>query len=131
MWLQWLLPAGPLIALPYLLTCALIAALFPRAAVSAGTSVMLEMSAGVLLFSGVFLVTDPVTAPRHWLARILYGALAAVFVMVLRHFGRFECVAYFGILLANALSPVLDRFCWGAAYRVRERWQIRRGGGRI
>ena len=123
--------ASPLIALPYLLTCALIAALFPRAAVSAGTSVMLEMSAGVLLFSGVFLVTDPVTAPRHWLARILYGALAAVFVMVLRHFGRFECVAYFGILLANALSPVLDRFCWGAAYRVRERWQIRRGGGRI
>lgn len=55
--------ASPLIALPYLLTCALIAALFPRAAVSAGTSVMLEMSAGVLLFSGVFFVTDPVTAP--------------------------------------------------------------------
>lgn len=122
--------ASPLIALPYLVTCALLAALFPRAAVSPGTSVMLEMSAGVLLFSGVFLITDPVTAPRHWLARILYGAGAAVFVMLLRHFGRFECVAYFGVLLANAFSPVLDRFCWSMAYRVRERWQIRRGGGR-
>lgn len=66
---------------------------------------MLEMSAGVLLFSGVFLVTDPVTAPRHWLARILYGALAAVFVMVLRHFGRFECVAYFGILPGKRPVP--------------------------
>ena len=123
--------ASPLIALPYLLTCALIAALFPRAAVSPGTSVMLEMSAGVLLFSGVFLINDPVTAPRHWLARIVYGAGTAVFVMLLRHFGRFECVAYFGILLANAFSPLLDRFCWGLAYRVRERWQTRKGGGHV
>ena len=64
---------------PYLLTCALIAVLFPRASVSAGTSVMLEMSAGVLLFSGVFLITDPVTAPRHWLARIVYGMAADVY----------------------------------------------------
>ncbi len=121
--------ASPLIALPYLLTCALIAVLFPRASVSAGTSVMLEMSAGVLLFSGVFLITDPVTAPRHWLARIVYGISAAVFVMLLRHFGRFECVAYFGVLLANAFSPVLDRFCWSLVYHVQEFRQSRKGGG--
>lgn len=104
--------SSPLITLPYLAVCAILAALFPRANILPAQSVMLELFTGLLLFAGVFLLCDPVTAPRHWLARIVYGCLAGALVMLLRHFGRFECCEFFAVLLANAFSPLLDRSCW-------------------
>lgn len=104
--------ASPLILVPYLIVCAIIAALFPRASIDAGTSVSLELCTGLLLFSGVFLLSDPVTAPRFWLARILYGVIAAILTMILRHYGRFECCEFFAVMLVNSFSPLLDRSCW-------------------
>jgi Na+-translocating ferredoxin:NAD+ oxidoreductase RnfD subunit len=104
--------ASPLITLPYLATCGVIAALFPRAAITPSSSVMLELCTGLLLFTGVFLLCDPVTAPRHWLGRVAYGCIAGILVMLLRYHGRFECCEFFAVLLVNSLSPVLDRTCW-------------------
>lgn len=65
-----------------------------------------------LLFAGIFLLNDPVTAPRHWLGRLLYGAFAGILVMALRYFGRFEDAACFAVLLVNAFAPILDRWSW-------------------
>lgn len=48
---------------------------------------MMELCSGYLLFAGIFLLNDPVTAPRHWLGRLLYGAFAGILVMALRYFG--------------------------------------------
>ena len=115
-----------LITVPYLLICGAGAALFPRAAITPTNSVMLELCTGLLLFTGVFLLGDPVTAPRHWLARIVYGCMAGGLVMLLRHYGRFECCEFFAVLLVNAFSPVLDRTCWHVTHRV-FRWWKRRG----
>ena len=104
----------PLVVLPYLAVCTLMAALFPRAPIDPATSISLELCTGLLLFSGVFLLSDPVTAPRFWLARICYGVLAAILTMLLRHFGRpeFECLECFAVRLVNSFSPLLDRWCW-------------------
>ncbi|MBR5540556.1 MAG: RnfABCDGE type electron transport complex subunit D [Clostridia bacterium] len=104
--------SSPLILVPYLIVCAIGAALFPRASITAVTSVSLELCTGLLLFSGVFLLSDPVTAPRFWLARILYGVIAAILTMILRHYGRFECGEFFAVMLVNSFSPLLDRSCW-------------------
>lgn len=104
--------SSPYILLPYLLTCAVIAAVFPRADMSAGASVQLELCTGLLLFCGVFLISDPVTAPRFWLARILYGIAAGVLVMVLRYYGRYECCEFFAVLMINPFAAILDRTCW-------------------
>lgn len=101
-----------LITLPYLGTCAAIAALFPRMTGGSVSSVMIELCSGYLLFCGIFLLNDPVTSPRHWLARILYGGIAGALVMLLRHFGRFEEGACFAVLLVNAFASTLDRLCW-------------------
>lgn len=117
--------ASPLIVLPYLLTCAACAALFPRTAGSAGNSVMMELCSGMLLFTGIFLLTDTVTAPRHWLGRVVYGVLAGALVMSLRHFGRFPCTAFFAVLLVNAFAPVIDRWCWRLVYTLRGHLQRR------
>lgn len=113
--------SSPLILLPYLAVCALMAALFPRAAIDAGTSIPLELCTGLLLFSGVFMLSDPVTAPRFWLARVAYGALAGILTMLLRHYGRFECCEFFAVMLVNSFSPLLDRSCWKLAAWVRRK----------
>ena len=115
----WMRGSGSLlIVTPYLATCTLLAWAFPRS-LSSG-AVLIELCTGLLLFTGVFLLCDPVTAPRHWLARVCYGILAAVLVMGLRHFGRFECCEFFAVLMVNALAPVLDRTCWRLADRLSE-----------
>lgn len=111
--------SSPFILVPYLIVCAIGAAVFPRAAIDASTSVSLELCTGLLLFSGVFLLSDPVTAPRFWLARILYGVFAAVLTMALRHYGRFECCEFFGVMLVNSFSSLLDRSCWHLAVFLR------------
>lgn len=89
------------------------AILFPRLKDAAWQqSVMMELCSGYLLFAGIFLLNDPVTAPRHWLGRLLYGAFAGILVMALRYFGRFEDAACFAVLLVNAFAPILDRWSW-------------------
>jgi electron transport complex protein RnfD len=101
-----------LITLPYLATCAFMAILFPRISGTMANSVLIELCSGYLLFCGVFLLNDPVTAPRHWLARVFYGIFAGLLVMLLRYYGRFEEGACFAVLLVNTFAPTLDRVCW-------------------
>ncbi|MBR2406855.1 MAG: RnfABCDGE type electron transport complex subunit D [Clostridia bacterium] len=113
--------ASPIIFSSYLASCALGAALFPRAAVGAGVSVQLELCTGLLLFAGVFLLCDPVTGPRFWLARVIYGVAAGALVIALRWYGRFECCEFFAVLLVNSFSPFLDRTCWSLVRRVKRR----------
>ena len=112
--------ASPIIFGSYVGTCLLLAWWFPRSSLPAGDGVLMEMCTGLLLFAGVFLMGDPVTAPRYWLARAVYGVLGGSMVMLLRHYGRFECCEYFAVLLVNALSPILDRYCWRAVRRLSE-----------
>lgn len=115
--------ASPLITLPYLLVCALFAFCFPRSSEGQPLySVMLELCSGYLLFAGVFMFTDPVTSPRFAPARAVYGALAGLLVMLMRHFGRFEEGVCFAVLLMNAFAAPIDRCCWQLA----RRWRTRR-----
>ena len=119
--------ASPIVFTSYIVTCALGAALFPRAEIGGLVSMQLELCTGLLLFTGVFLLGDPVTAPRFWLARVVYGAGAGVLVIALRWYGRFECCEFFAVLLMNSFSPLLDRTCWSLVQRIK-RW---RGGERV
>ncbi len=118
--------ASPLITLPYLATCALIALCFPRAAESSALyNVMVELCSGYLLFTGVFLLNDPVTAPKFAPSRVVYGVIAACLVMLLRHVGRFEEGACFAVLLVNVIAPPIDRGCWHLWHWWRARGGIR------
>lgn len=110
---------------PYLITCAVIAVAFPRIETAWTVSVLAELCSGYLLFSGVFLLCDPVTSPRHPVGRIAFGVLAGGLVMLLRHVGRFEDGAAFAILLLSPFAPLIDRATWLLVERIRER--IRKG----
>ena len=120
--------ASPWITLPYLALCALSAVLFPRVVGGWQNSVLLELCSGYLLFAGIFLMTDPVTAPRYWLGRILYGALGGALTMALRYHGRFEAGACFAVLIVNAFAPVIDRWSWRLVHGLGALLKIARGG---
>lgn len=100
--------AKPEATICFLGAAALIAAMFPRILCSPLTSVKYELLSGSLFFSSVFMVTDPVTSPRTFPGRCLYGAFAGAMTMAFRWFGAFEQGACFALLTANAAAPIMD-----------------------
>lgn len=122
--------ASPLITLSYLVTCVLFTLCFPRISESGVLyNIAFELCSGYLLFAGIFMLNDPVTSPRHPSARIVYGVLAGLLVMLMRHFGRFEEGTCFAVLLMNALASPIDRFCWHVSRLWRENGGIFRKRG--
>jgi len=106
----------------FLAAAALMAFLFPRADIGRTYSVAYELMSGSLVFGGVFLLSDPVTSPKRFGARALYGLTAGVLVMVFRRFGGFEQGVTFAVLLMNAVSEEYDRLVQYLAARAeRER----------
>lgn len=88
--------------------CILWSAIFPRVNASAITSVIMELSAGSLLFGAVFLLTDYSTQPKRYATRIFYGAVCGFLCMLMRRVGTYEECVCFAILLANGFSPLID-----------------------
>lgn len=63
---------------------------------------------GSVVFTSVFTLPDVTTTPVTGLGKILYGFVAAAITVVIRTFtGQVEGVI-FAVILANALSPLLD-----------------------
>ena len=104
--------ASPWTMIPYFATCALLAWLFPLSSANALNSFLLQLSSGYVVFAGIFLINDPVTTPRFWLGRLLYGMLTAGMVMLLQRVGNYEAGTCFAILLMNAFAPIIDRWSW-------------------
>ncbi len=109
---------SPLITLPYIATCAIYALLFPRTQAAPLAGMLAELCSGYLLFAGIFMLPAGITAPRHWLGRVVYGVGGGLLVMLLRSAGRFEEGACFAVLLMNAMAPVIDRACWWITYHL-------------
>ena len=112
---------SPWVVIPYFASLAAIAWLFPLSGMNPIQSFLLQMGSGYTLFAGVFLLNDPVTAPRFWLGRLVYGVLSAMLIMMMQRVGRFEVGTCFAVLLMNAFAPIIDRWCWHGWYRLTHR----------
>lgn len=97
------------IPLTYTLTVCCFSYLFPRIANSRVESMIYECFAGMVLFTGFFMITDPVTAPKTKLGKYVYGFGCGLFTMLFQYFGAFELGAPFALLLMNTTSVALDR----------------------
>jgi Na+-transporting NADH:ubiquinone oxidoreductase subunit B len=64
--------------------------------------------AGTTLYVTVFMLTEPVSAPKRPAAMLIYGTLAGFLIVLLRWRGTFVAAASFSVLLANVLSPLID-----------------------
>lgn len=112
--------------LPYLFTCGFIAWLTPCTSLGVLHSIAAQLCAGYVLFTGVFLLNDPVTTPRFWLGRVIYGVLTAALVMLLQRVGRVEAGSCFAILIMNTLSPIIDRWSYYGWRNITRLLKIRR-----
>lgn len=64
--------------------------------------------AGGYLFGAVFMATDPVSAPKAKQVQWVFGALIGLSAVVIREFGLFTEGMMFAILIANALTPLME-----------------------
>ncbi|MBR5562476.1 MAG: RnfABCDGE type electron transport complex subunit D [Clostridia bacterium] len=92
----------------FIAACVIFAVLFPRVNSNALTSVVLELSAGSLLFGAVFLITDVSTLPKGSVVKVAYGAVCGVICMIMRSVGTYEETVCFAALMANGFSPVIE-----------------------
>ena len=97
------------VSLSIIATVAVIAFLFPRTQTGRFDSVVYELTSGYFMFAAVFMFTDPVTAPKHKVAKILYGVSGGILTMLFRYASGYEQSVCFAILINNALSYSFDR----------------------
>ena len=107
-------------SLSFLVTCGLIAFVFPRQAGLMDSAVLTstlprlrcvrdELLTGGTLFSAVFLLNEPYTCAHHRLGRILYGVLVGAVCMGFRYYGVYETGVCFALLVVNSISGWMDR----------------------
>jgi Na+-transporting NADH:ubiquinone oxidoreductase subunit B len=61
-----------------------------------------------MLFAAVFMVTDPVSAPKEVPAQVAYGLFIGVMIVFIRWQGVFAGSVSFSILLGNTVGPTFD-----------------------
>ena len=64
---------------------------------------------GGLMLGAVYMATDPVASPMTRAGCVLYGILIGALVVVIRYWGGMPEGVMYAILLANAVSPHIDR----------------------
>jgi len=67
-----------------------------------------QLLSGTTMYAAVFMVTEPVSAPRKRPARIVYAFVIGFLIVTLRWRGVFVAAATFSILLGNLAAPLLD-----------------------
>ena len=75
-----------------------------------------SLLSGALLYSAVFMVTDPVSAPKVPLSQWIYGAFIGIMIVIFRYKAIFAGGVGFAILLGNMIAPSLD--LWIKRYRA-------------
>lgn len=71
---------------------------------------------GALLYGAVFMVTDPVSAPKVPLSQWIYGVFIGTILVFFRYRSIFAGGLAFSILLGNMVAPSLD--LWIKRYRA-------------
>ncbi len=68
------------------------------------------LASGALLYAAVFMVTDPVSAPKNRSAQWVYALLIGSLVVFFRYRSIFTGGVVFSILFGNMVAPTLDRW---------------------
>jgi electron transport complex protein RnfD len=72
---------------------------------------LVHLTSGGMLLCALFIATDPVTAPLTSKGMWIFGGGVGVLIMLIRMFGAYDEGVMFAILIMNALTPLIDRFC--------------------
>lgn len=75
------------------------------------TGPVFNLLSGGLLLGAIFMATDYVTSPMTTMGMIIYGVLIGMLTVLIRYFGSYPEGVSFAILIANAIVPLLNKYC--------------------
>ena len=78
--------------------------------------VQFTLLSGAMLYGAVFMVTDPVSAPKVPLSQWIYGLFIGGILVFFRYKSIFAGGLGFSLLLGNMIAPSLD--LWIKRYRA-------------
>lgn len=78
------------------------------AGIHAVPAVPFTLLSGALLYAAIFMVTDPISAPKDSLAQWIYGIFIGIMIVFFRYKSIFAGGVAFSILLGNTMAPSLD-----------------------
>ena len=67
------------------------------------------MFTGYTLLGAFFLATDDSSSPVNFVPMLLYGAVGGIMTVLIRNIGVYVDGVVLAILVANLLSPILDK----------------------
>jgi len=70
-----------------------------------------HLCSGGLLIGAFFIATDPVTAPLTTKGMWIFGVGVGMMTMLIRIVGEYPEGVMYAVLLMNAVTPLIDRFC--------------------
>lgn len=69
-----------------------------------------QLAAGGLMIGAFFMLTDYTTSPMTTKGQIIYATLAGVIAIVIRLYGGYPEGVSYSILLANVMTPLIDKY---------------------
>jgi len=72
---------------------------------------LFHLTSGGLLLCAFFIATDPVTAPMTPTGMWIFGIGVGSITMLIRTVGEYPEGVMYSVLLMNAVTPLIDRFC--------------------
>ncbi len=110
------------IPVTFLVTCGIIALIFPRIyGISRIDSLKYEILTSALIFNSVFMLNEPATTPKSPKGKIVFGVLCGILTMIFRYYGSFEIGACFALLLVNATEGYWDRLFMSKEAKERQK----------
>jgi len=76
-----------------------------------------QLQNGALLIFTFFMLSDPMTTPRHWLARLIYGASLAFAAWILQFFYYIPNAFLYTLALASPFVVILNQRLHGESYQ--------------
>jgi len=71
----------------------------------------IHIASGGMMLCAFFIATDPVTAPLTRKGMWIFGIGTGSLIMLIRMVGEYPEGVMYAILLMNAVTPLIDRFC--------------------
>lgn len=108
--IQWHIPVS------ILATLALCAGIGSLIAPDTLPGLDIHLLSGATMLGAFFIATDPVSAATSNRGRLVYGALIALLVYLIRSFGGYPDAVAFAVLLANLCVPIIDKYTKPTTY---------------
>lgn len=108
--IQWHIPVAILV------TLALLASFGALIAPDSLPGMDIHLFSGATMIGAFFIATDPVSAATSNRGRLIYGALIALLIYLIRSFGGYPDAVAFAVLLANLCVPIIDKYTKPTTY---------------